>query len=253
MTTGALIFAHNNDHTDYVSMAHWSARNIQRHLGIPTHIVTDCQDDETNSRWFSDYQDNVVWKNQSRVTAYDASPWDRTLVLDADYVVASDQLRVILDSKENFLCFRWACDVTGVNDFLGLNSFGDVSMPMWWATVMCFDKSFTSQMIFEVMRMVKENWSHYRKIYRINQPAYRNDHALSIALTLINGHTFEIPAIPWSKPTLTPEHDLQQLDTDYYRVDFVAADQKRYWVDLRGQDFHAMGKKQLGEIVASNA
>lgn len=253
MTVGALIFAHNNDHTDYVSMAQWSARNIERHLGIPTHIVTEHQDDNTNSRWFSDYQSNVIWKNQSRVTAYDASPWDRTLVLDADYVVASNQLQTVLDSSENFLCFRWAHDVTGINDFAGLNSFGDVKMPMWWATVMCFDKSPESQMIFDVMHMIRENWSHYRKIYRVNQTTYRNDHALSIALSLVNGHTVEIPCVPWSMPSLTPDHDLTQLGTDHYRVDFVTPDQKRHWIDLQGQDFHAMGKRQLGEIVANNS
>jgi hypothetical protein len=253
MTTGALIFAHNNDHTDYVSMARWSAKNIERHLGIPTHIVTEHHTETTNSRWFGDYQANVTWHNQSRVTAYDVSPWDRTLVLDADYVVASDNLKTVLDSTQEFLCFRWARDVTGINDFTGLNWFGDVGMPMWWATVMCFDKSSTSRMIFDVMQMVRQNWTHYRRIYRINQSTYRNDHALSIALCLVNGHTLEIPSIPWSLDSLTPEHRLQQLAPDHYRVDFVTPDQRRCWVDLQGQDFHAMGKQQLGEIVANNS
>ena len=41
MTTGALIFARNNEQIDYEAMACWSAKNIERHLGIPTHIVTD--------------------------------------------------------------------------------------------------------------------------------------------------------------------------------------------------------------------
>ncbi len=42
MTTGALIFAFNNEQTDYVAMAGWCARNIRRHLDIPVAIVTDC-------------------------------------------------------------------------------------------------------------------------------------------------------------------------------------------------------------------
>jgi hypothetical protein len=93
MTVGALIFAHNNDHIDYVSMARWSAKNIERHLGIPTHIVTDSpvvDVDSVNTRWFGDYDKDMVWHNQSRVTAYEISPWDHTFVLDADYVVASN-------------------------------------------------------------------------------------------------------------------------------------------------------------------
>jgi hypothetical protein len=44
MTAGALIFAFNNEKTDYVAMAEWSARNIRRHLDIPVAIVTDCTD-----------------------------------------------------------------------------------------------------------------------------------------------------------------------------------------------------------------
>ena len=41
MTAGALIFAFNNEQIDYVSMAKWSAKNIERHLGIPTRIITN--------------------------------------------------------------------------------------------------------------------------------------------------------------------------------------------------------------------
>ena len=46
MTTGALIFAFNNEHTDYVGMAAWSADRIRRHLNIPVAVITDCTDPE---------------------------------------------------------------------------------------------------------------------------------------------------------------------------------------------------------------
>ena len=42
-------------------------------------------------------------------------------------------------------------------------------------------------------------------------------------------------------------------DVDRYRVDFVNQENQSRWIEIRGQDFHAMGKKQLGAIVASNA
>jgi len=253
MTTGALIFAHNNEHTDYVSMARWSARNIERHLDIPVHIVTEKDNSDENARWFDDYQGHVEWHNQSRVTAYDVSPWDRTLLLDADYVVASNQLKTILAAPQDFLCHRYAYDITGTNDFAGLDTFGSVGMPMWWATVVCFDKTSAVKMIFDAMTMIRNNWDHYRRIYKINQATYRNDHALSIAQCLVNGHVLDMPSIPWSMASLTPRHKLKKLDKDHYRVDFIAQDQRPRWVDIQGQDFHAMGKCQLGDIVASNA
>lgn len=253
MTAGALIFAFNNDQIDYVAMAEWSAKNIKRHLGIPTRIVTnkDVETVGTNGRYFSDYGTNVVWHNESRVDAYALSPWEQTLVLDADYVVASDQLKVLLNSDQEFLAHRLAYDVTQINDFSGLNSFGEHHTPMWWATVMMFRRSQHAQLIFECMTMIRDNWTHYRNLYKNHVHTYRNDHALSIALGIVNGHTLNHPDIPWKLASLTPEHKIKQLDKDEYRIDFLTPEQKPRWITLKNQDFHAMGKKQLGEIVAN--
>jgi len=265
MTTGALIFAYNNESIDYVGMAAWSAQNIRRHLGIPVAVVTDADSvPETFDRVIyhggrSQHQRNfsdvgtVTWHNTSRVDAYEISPWDQTLVLDADYVVASDCLTCVLESDRDFLSFRWAYDITGENDFSGLNYFGDNRMPMWWATVMMFRRSDRAQKIFESMNMIRDHWGHYRHIYKNTKSVYRNDHALSIALGIVDGHWPEHDSIPWSLATLTPEHRLTQLDTDRYRVDFVNQQNQPRWVEIQKQDFHAMGKKHLGDIIARAA
>jgi len=251
MTTGAVIFARNNEQIDYEAMAHWSARNIERHLGIPTHIITDDTAPSTNTRHFTDVG-SVTWHNLNRMDVYQASPFDQTLVLDADYVVASNQLQVLLDSRQDFLCHRWAYDVTGLQTFEDLNYFGNYHMPMWWATVMVFRRSKKAQAIFESMAMIRNNWTHYRNLYANTRTTYRNDHALSIALNIENGHTLQTTDIPWSLASLTLDHRLTQLDSDRYRVDFLTADNKPRWIELR-QDFHAMGKQQLGAIVANNS
>ena len=248
MTTGALIFARNNEQIDYEAMAQWSAKNIERHLGIPTYIVTDTEPTD-NARHFTDVG-NVTWYNHNRMDAYWLSPWDRTLVLDADYVVASDQLRSLLEVDQDFLSHRWAYDVTGCNDFTGLNYFGDNCMPMWWATVMMFRRSQQAELIFESMKMIRDNWTHYRNLYKNTNVTYRNDHALSIALGIVNGHTLNHNGIPWALASLTPDHKLTQLDQDIYRVDFIDPENRAKWITLT-QDFHAMGKQQLGAIVAN--
>lgn len=249
MKTGALIFARNNEQIDYEAMARWSAKNIERHLGIPTHIVTDNSAPATNARHFADVG-AVTWHNLNRMDAYRLTPWDCTLVLDADYVVASNQLTSLLQVDQDFLAHRWAYDVTGCNNFEGLNFFGNNRMPMWWATVMMFRRSRQAEFIFDSMQMIRDNWTHYRNLYKNTKTTYRNDHALSIALGIVNGHTVNHPDIPWALASLTPEHRLTQLDKDCYRVDFVNTQNKSRWIELR-QDFHAMGKQQLGEIVAS--
>jgi hypothetical protein len=251
MTTGALIFARNNEQIDYETMACWSAKNIKRHLGIPTHIVTDNSAASTNTRHFTDVG-SVTWHNLNRMDAYRLSPWDRTLVLDADYVVASNQLQAVLEVDQDFLAHRWAYDVTGCNTFEGLNYFGNNRMPMWWATVIMFRKSKQAELIFDSMQMIRNNWTHYRNLYKNTNATYRNDHALSIALGIVNGHTLNHPGIPWALASLTPDHKLTQLEQDRYRVDFVNSENKTRWITLT-QDFHAMGKQQLGAIVANHS
>ena len=263
MTTGALIFAYNNEQTDYVSMAIWCAKNIQRHLGIPVALVTDKPVESavfaqvicvaspgTNSRYFSDYASNVVWHNSTRANAYELSPWDQTLVLDADYVVASDCLNTVLHGQQDFLAHRWAYDITNLDDFSGLNYFGNYCMPMWWATVMMFRRSKKIKMMFETMAMIRDNWTHYRRLYANGVDTYRNDHALSIALNVVNGHVSDYAGIPWKLASLTPEHQLTQLAIDSYQVEFMSSTSPKKII-LHGQDFHAMGKKQLGAIVGN--
>jgi len=265
MNTGALIFAHNNKQIDYVAMAAWSAKNIKRHLGIPVCLVTDQSSvgihhssfdsviyttcTETNTRHFADVG-NVQWHNTNRVDAYEITPWQNTLVLDADYVVASDQLKTLFDCDQDFMCHRWAMDITGLRTFEDLNYFGRHRFPQWWATVIMFRKSARAEAIFTSMRMIKQHWRHYLDLYGNTRGTYRNDHALSIALNIENGHTLLTTDIPWQLPTITPEHRLTQLEPDRYRVDFVSADRKPRFIEFC-QDFHAMGKQQLGDIVAT--
>jgi hypothetical protein len=266
MTTGALIFAVNNQRIDYVAMAAWNARNIRRHLDIPVAIATNDPGEHANEfdsvilvpvppesgqRNFPD-TGPVSWHNTNRTDAYALTPWDRTLLLDADYVVASDQLSVILSSDLDFACHRWAQDVSGQDDFSTMNYFGDHRMPQWWATVVMFRRSKKSQMIFDCMRMIRDHWDHYRRLYSNRQSLYRNDHALSIALNIENGHTLQTTDIPWSLATVMPQHHMTMIDQDHYRIEFVDINRPRY-IECRGQDLHVMAKSQLENIIASAA
>ena len=265
MTTGVLIFAYNNEHIDYLAMANWSAKNVRRHLNLPVCVVTDQQIPAEytfeqvvfskivgkDSRWFADINSTVTWYNGNRSNVYELSPWSTTLVLDADYVVASNQLAQILTTNQDFLCHRWAYDVTGLQPFDDNNFFGRHRMPMSWATVMLFSRNKTAELIFESMQMIRDNWDHYRNLYGILKSTYRNDFTLSIAMNIVDGHTLSTPAIPWQLASVTPDHKLTQISQDVYRLDFTTADKKSRWITL-SHDFHAMGKQYLGSIVANN-
>jgi hypothetical protein len=267
MTTGALIFAFNNEQTDYIAMAGWCARNIRRHLNIPVAVVTDCVDHERNrafdrvinvapqtggTRWFEDYQNTVTWHNAARINAYSQTPWDRTLVVDADYVVAGSELRRVLESDTDFMCHKTAVNMATGYPLAGLNVFGNHDMPMWWATVMMFRRSNTAQYIFDCMQMIHANWQHYRDLYGINNPTYRNDFALSIAIGIVSGHTGKVDQIPWPLLSVLPDTMLSKIDDNMYQINYTDSGNNPRWSTWQGTDFHAMGKQDLEKIIASH-
>jgi hypothetical protein len=115
---------------------------------------------------------------------------------------------------------------------------------------MMFRRGNTAQYIFDAMTMVQQNWKHYRDLYHITGSQYRNDYALSIALGIVSGHTLKVNKIPWHLETVLPDYALTQIDKDEFEVRY--SDQGRLWkIDWREMDFHAMGKKHLGDIIAS--
>ena len=270
MTTGALIFAFNNEATDYVRMAAWSAENIRRHLNIPVAVVTDAdpadarlkgfdqvihaKPDTGGTRWFEDYAHTVTWYNAGRVDAYNLTPWDHTLVLDADYVVACSDLKLILEYNTDFVCHRSAINMNTGCFLKGLNVFGRHNMPMWWATVMMFRRSNTAQYIFDCMQMIRNNWEHYRALYGIDNKTYRNDFALSIALGIVSGHTGKVDEIPWPLLTVMPDTVLTKIahQTDTYRITYCDTDNQLKYTQWHTTDFHAMGKQHLENIIATH-
>ena len=264
LTQGVLIFAFNNEATDYISMAAWSAKNIRRHLNLPVAVVTDdpataalhnfehiivTAPDTGGSRHFADYGTTVTWHNAGRVNAYELSPFDQTIVLDADYVVASNKLLDMLKMPQQFAAFQDAFDPSSMSN---LETFGEYKMPMWWATVMMFRRGNVSQYIFDSMQMIRANWQHYRDLYGIHQSNYRNDYALSIALGLVAGAEQSVHTIFWPMLNVLPEHRLTCVEQDHYEIEYTNTEGRLKTMSWQGLDFHAMCKKHLEAIVAAN-
>jgi hypothetical protein len=264
LSQGVVIFAFNNEQTDYIAMAAWSAKNIRRHLNLPVALVTDNPEaaaehdfehiiatvaDTGGSRYFEDYSTTVTWHNAGRINAYELSPFDQTLVLDADYVVASDALLEVLTIPQQFAAFKDAFDPSSMTN---LETFGAYNMPMWWATVMMFRRGNISQYIFDSMQMIRNNWQHYRDLYGIHQSNYRNDYALSIALGLVAGTEQSVHEIFFPMLNVMPDHGLTCVEQDHYEVEYTNANGQLKNMSWRGLDFHAMGKRHLEAIVAAH-
>jgi hypothetical protein len=268
MTAGAVIFAVGDGAIDYASMAAWSAKRIEKFLDLPTTLITDQEVSDPvfdqviritstpseRTRWFSDLDQSVPWHNLDRCDAFALSPYDRTLLLDADYVVNSDQLRHAM-AHDHFWCYKHAYTVGAGKTF---DTFGRNRHPMCWATVMAFGRDAESKFIFGSMRMIRDHWQHYRDLYHIDAPLFRNDYALSIALPLVNGHV-QPALVSDTMMNVLPEHRLHQVAEDRFEVRWPCPQGRIYNNPIQHRlglleryDFHAMCKRDLGAIVASH-
>lgn len=226
-TRGVLLFATNNDAVDYVKMALLCASLVKKHLNVPVTLVTDpwwntldivtknqqifdstfdkviviSNDDPVNSRAYRDTQYHSVtadFKNGNRLSAYELSPYDETIVLDVDYLVLSDNLNKLWGSPHDFHISR---DATRINHqkLIGkeyrLNDYG---IRMVWATVLYFKKNKFSKLIFDMVAHIKEHWDYYHLVYDFPDGLYRNDYAFSIALHTLGGALEEatVPGLP---------------------------------------------------------
>lgn len=196
---GAVIIANNTDRFDYVKLAAISAGKIKKHLKIPVALITEdtvsnpifdtvikASSASTNARVFSRTNEKLDWKNLNRTQAYDLSPWDRTLLLDADYFVNSDSLSHHLNSNFDFAVAK-NCYNPMSGDYYVMK-MGKSNIEQLWATVIIFNKSRQAKQIFLLAEHVLKHYLYYSKLYGFNSFPYRNDYAFTIACHILGGY-----------------------------------------------------------------
>lgn len=209
MTTGALIFAHNNSAIDYTRLAVFCGKRVRKYLDLPVSIVTD------NVKWLEEnYPDHpfehvietyveksqtrlfydgtlsnkkLEWKNGTRFRAYDLTPYDTTLVLDSDMVICSDKLKEAVRRDVPFQLYKESFDLNDWRDQRPYTRINQYSIPFYWATVFTFKKDPVVEAFFNLVSYIKENWIYFRVLYSIDMESFRNDFAFSIAIHIMNG------------------------------------------------------------------
>jgi hypothetical protein len=266
MTRGVVIFAHDSGRVKYTEFASWSAKRINRYLDLPVTIVTDSEDLDRSvfdqviqknprangSRDPGDGQ-LVDWLNLDRFCAWDLSPYDETLLLDADYLVSSAQLSCLFGCDQDILSMRWAYDITNRKTYEDMNFFGRHHQPSAWATVIYFKKTQTAKLVFDMMQMIQENWHHYRDLYGVSERRYRNDYSLAIASNNVMGHTGDWPCIPWSMANIESDCVIKQVDHDEFHISYRDSKTKERYISVRSQDLHVMNKTNLGDLVGTGS
>jgi len=225
-TRGIVVFARNNSQVDYVKQARFLAQRAHDILGLPTTLVTDSIeflnveypdwqivfDKVVSIVWKAeDITENTIlsrgekhsqkkfydgalvskrleWKNESRTLAYEVSPYDETLVLDSDIVISNDIFLKCFDQQHDLLLYNTATELLEIDRGDNFTRVSDASIDFYWATCIFFRKTNENQIFFDLVKHIQENWSHYKNIFQINSPYYRNDYAFSIAVHIMNGY-----------------------------------------------------------------
>jgi hypothetical protein len=195
---GAVIIADNNEKFDYLKLAEISAGKVRKHLGIPVALITTS---DYSSRLFdkiitTDHQKfkntryltsgRTPWLNLNRTKVFDLSPWERTLLIDADFFIHTDALKSQINANFDFGIAKDLYNpATSYHYTLKL---GKTAIDQLWATVMIFNKCDLAKNIFVLAEHVLENWEYYHKLYNFNYSPLRNDYAFTIACHLLGGY-----------------------------------------------------------------
>ena len=213
MSKGVLVYARNNSQVDYIKQAYYLALQIKKYMNLPTSVATDSVDylktafpdyetvfdniielEWTTNYTHKRYQDGTLsgrqleFKNDSRTLSYDITPYEETLLLDTDYIVVNDVLLKAFEQNQDFLIYKTGYDLANFRDYSEFDYISDTSVDFYWATCVFFRKTETNKIFFDLLQHIQENWPHYNSIFQINSSVYRNDHAFSIAIHIMNGY-----------------------------------------------------------------
>jgi hypothetical protein len=201
MTKGYLIFAENTEHVDYVSIAEINAALIRRYSDSRICLVTN---EKITSKLFDDVivmcssapnkrsvnvngkREMVPYYNSNRAGVYNISPYDQTIMVDADYFLYSKVLEQCWDIQSPLLINKHATTLTGNSLLPGDVMLEDKTIPMYWATCVYFNRSSYCEHFFKLVEHVAQNYIYYFKLYNVPANYYRNDYAYSIALHMYN-------------------------------------------------------------------
>lgn len=216
MGNGILCFANNNGEIDYCKQAYFLALRVRKYLDLPTSVVTSTpkelekysdvfdkiitvNDVANNVKRYSDGQtlhQNLFFKNNGRSNSYNLTPYDKTIVLDTDVIICNSSLLNAFNSSFNFQIYKDCEDLTVWRNHKEFSYINDKGIPFYWATCFYFKKDKEVEAFFTILNHVVNNWDHYQYVYDLGARNFRNDHAFSIAIHIMNGFTDN----EWARP-----------------------------------------------------
>jgi hypothetical protein len=282
MSRGYLIHAYNNKEIDYGLMALCCALLLKKNLQenktalvttsdtvgwlMQSHpknlldyafdqvIITDI-DRNVPDRNFHDTQYttySLPYYNTNRVNSCELSPFDETVLIDADFLVLDNSLDNVWNSSEDLLVNKSIIDLNHVENLGGFDKrFNDMSIPLYWATVMYFRKTDRVKSLFELMDFIKQNYNYYQQLYGFKSNSYfRNDYAISIAIHMLNSQVEgdAVKNLPVANLLVATEYD-DMIDFQDGTAAFVSERQQGdFKFHKISTNVHVMNKWSIGRM-----
>jgi len=274
MTQGILIYAHNSQSVDYALMSVISGGLAKKYLNVPVSLITDkstvdwMEDSQTyelavkifehiiivekpetnNSRRLYDGSSNstIPFINSNRSSAWDLTPYDRTLLIDSDFLIFSDRLSKYWNVDNDLMIGESINDIYD-NNRLGYHDryISDVGIKLYWATTVMFTKNKKTKIFFELVKHIKDNYQYYADAYRFDSKQFRNDIAFSIAKHILNGfeqhNAEELPPVL----TLLDKDILHSVNNKLTILVSPKLDSNFCAAAIDGIDIHIMNKQSI--------
>lgn len=206
MSRGFLIIAQNTNDVDYVKCAAALASSIKQYM--PKEKVALATMDIVISD-YAKYFDNIVelpygdldpdgnWKLINDWQAYDASPFDETIKLEADMYIPRDISHWfdILGIKDIAVCTKIRDFKQNISTVRTYRKFiDDNKLPDVYNAITYFKKSFIAAKYFTLVRYIFENWDEYRAILKCNiDEPVTTDWVYSIACHIMGAENTTLP------------------------------------------------------------
>jgi hypothetical protein len=278
MSKGALLIARNNSEVDYTKQAIFCAKRIKKYLDVPVSLITDnksylekiCPNyleifdkvieiDGSLFVQYKKYNDgafvkkNLEYKNNSRSLCFDLTPYNETLLLDTDFVLFNDSLRVCFDQTNDLLMYKRSLDLSTDRDTTEFKTISETGPDFYWATAIFFRKTQLNKIFFNLVKHIQDFWPHYKNLFQLPYSTFRNDYAFSIAVHIMNGYKqgkFVNP-MPGTLYYSTDRDHIVEINNDNVLLLVEKQNQSGTYfpVRLSNSNIHLMNKINLNRII----
>ena len=181
MSKGFCLLAQNNSNTNYIRQAYALALSL--HLYNKDQKISLITNNDVPTEWQSvfdqiipiPWEDNAKdsdWKIQNRWKVYHASPYDETIVLEADMMITSDITHWWKELAKRELFFvsnvRTYRDEVVTNRFYR-KTFDANGLPNLYSALHYFKKGDTAKEFYNLLEIIVNNWALFYSKYAPNE------------------------------------------------------------------------------------